>query len=175
MLLHRVEYLLIQNGRYAVLLHDAGVTVDPDVIVIRQDAVKAVLVPPVALLCFQAAAVQLVRNVDEGHAIEHHGVDLPHQVGLFRLDGILPVLALHIAQRQRSVHLAGLGVVPHTAPDVLGHILGVELIHIHHGAEGEAPGRGGPELLFGIERLYAEHIQLRLILEGLQHVPGDAV
>ena len=128
-----------------------------------------------SLLRGEASGVELVCDGDQRFSGEYLIVNLSDELGFLRLDGIPPIRAFDIAERDRTVHLAGLGVVPHTAPDVLGHVLGVELIDVHHRAEGEAAGCGVPKLLLGIERPDAEQVQLCFVLKSLQHVPGDTV
>ena len=91
------------------------------------------------------------------------------------IDDKLPILALLISVWDDGKYLALLGAVPETAHDVFGHVLAVELVHVHHGAEHEPACGVVSKFLLAIHHTNTGIGQALFIAQGIGHVSGDAV
>ena len=173
--LHGCENLLFQNRRYSVLNHNARVTIDADVIVILQHDMEAVLIPLSAELRVDTALVERAGNLSNRHVFQNTVEYLTDNGCFIRRDGIFALLAFDVAEREHTVHLAFVGVVHHATLDVLAHVLGIELIHVHHCPQRKAACGGVAKFLFGVQRLDSEQIKPGLILQSVQHIAGNTV
>ena len=72
-------------------------------------------------------------------------------------------------------HHAIRGVVIQAALDVLGHVLGIELVDIHHRTGGEASSRSIVEILLHIENANAQILKPSFVDQSLQHIAPHAV
>ena len=72
-------------------------------------------------------------------------------------------------------HHAICGVVVQTALDVLGHVLGIELVDIHHRAGSEASGRSIVEILLHIENTDTQLLKPCFVDKSFQHIAAYTV
>ena len=151
LLLHRIEQLLSHDGRHSVLHPVPGVLIHPDIPLVDEYPVKAPFVPEIAGPGLYPAAVEIVADVNQQIPRIEPLEDLPYYLSLFRLDLIAPISAPLVPIREGAVDHALLGVVHHAPHNVLGHVLGVELVDVHHIAEGKAASGGVVEVLLGVE------------------------
>ena len=127
------------------------------------------------MLCGNLSGIQIVRDggigFTRGDALEY----LPDNGGLVLVDLILAISALAVAERDHGDNLALHGCIHQAALDVLGHVLAVELVDVHHGAQGEASSGVVTKFFF---RIYHAHAHLRkfiLIGERMEHIAGNTV
>ena len=149
--------------------------IDADVIVILQHDMEAVLIPLAAELRADTALVERAGNLSNRHVFQNTVEYLTDNGCFIRRDGIFALLAFDVAEREHTVHLAFVGVVHHATLDVLAHVLGIELIHVHHCPQRKAACGGVAEFLFGVQRLDSEQIKPGLILQSVQHIAGNTV
>lgn len=73
-----------------------------------------------------------------------------------------------------TMHFLALSI--HHAPhDVLSHVLGIEVVDVHHIAEGKAAGGGVDEILLGVEATDAYIPEPGIVYHSVQHISAHAV
>ena len=175
-LLNFEEQLIADDAGDAALNTDIIVDIDAPVTLVEQHSMETALSPGPAPRRPDPPGVEVICNVDERLPAGYPAEDLPHDVILGRVQRIAHILPLLVAVGQVPVgDLAVLGVVPQAASDILGHVLAVELVDVHHGAEGKAPRRRVVEVLLRVEDADAKLLEPRFIDHGLEHIPAHAV
>ena len=111
---------------------------------------KAVLIPVAPQLRPYSALVERTRDLCKRNVFKNAVINLSDNSSFISGDGILPILALNIAEREHSVHLALCSIIHHPALDVLAHVFGIELVDIHHRPQRKATCGGVAKFLFGI-------------------------
>ena len=175
-LLHPKEKALVHDLGDAALDADVPVDVDAGVSFVGEQSVEAVLPPLASPAGLYAPGIQICSDVNERLPAGHPAEDLPDDLILRGIEGVPHILALLVAEGEAAVCDFALGrVVVKPALDVLGHVLGIELVDVHHGAEGEAAGRGVIEVLLGVKHPDSKVVQLSLVHHGLKHIAAHAV
>ena len=136
---------------------------------------EAALVPFPAIRSLNAAPVQIVCQIGVGPAFQKPVENLPDDCRLVFPDHELPVGACSITKGRPGVDHGFAGIVHQPAPDVLGHVLRIELIDVHHRPEREPAGSGVTEVLLNIQAMDTLLQQRSIVDHGLQHVPTHAV
>ncbi len=172
--LHSPKRLLFDDGRDPVFLYDPGIVIRSDVVVVAQQTVKAVFVPHASVARADAACVQVGGDGGKCFAAQVTAVDLAHDGGGRLVDGVESVDIL-IPERQTAVDPAIGSIVGHAAADILCHVFGIELVHVHHRAQGKAACGSVAEFLLRIHGADAVGVQLAFVAQGVEHVAGDAV
>lgn len=175
LLLHRIEQLLSHDGRHSVLHPVPGVLIHPDIPLVDEYPVKAPFVPEVPGPGLYPPAVEVIADVNQQIPRIEPLEDLPDYLSLFRLDLIPPIIAPPVPIREGPVDHALLGIVHHAPHDILGHVLGVELVDVHHIAEGKAAGGGVVEILLGVEAADTHVSEPGVVHHSVQHIAPHAV
>ena len=148
--LHGIKQLLPNNGGYSVLYPVSRKLVYSDIPLIYEHPVETAFIPTIARLGFDSTAIQVIGDVNQQISITESFEDLLDHFGLFRINLILAVGPLPVAQRHQAVYHALLGVVHHAPHDILGHIFRIELVDVHHVTESKATSGGVIEILLSI-------------------------
>ena len=140
-----------------------------------QNGSEAAFVPTGAFFCFDAAGVQVVQYIREGFIVRDPAIDLPDDFSFGLVHDDAAVHAAFQAKGQAAVALALAGIIHQAPGDVLGHVLAVELVDVHHAPECKAPGGGIIKIFLGVEDTDAQLVQPGFVHQGLQHIPADPV
>ena len=123
-----------------------------------------------------APGIEIVGNVNERFPTGHAAKNLTDNIILGRIQLIPQVLPFFIAEGQAAIgELAVLGVVPQTTPNILGHVLAVKLVDVHHGAEGKPARSRIVKIFLRVENADAQLLEPRFVYHGLEHIPAHAV
>ena len=136
---------------------------------------KRVLVPCCALACLNLAIVQIVGDAGFQFSAGNAPKNLLHDRRSLLVDFVATVSAAPVAKRQRPVHLALAGVVHQSAHDVLRHVLRIELVDVHHRAQGKPSGCVIPEFFLAIDHVHAVLRQLIFVGQRVEHIAADAI
>ncbi len=149
-ILHGIKHLLVDDRRHTILDANLIVCVYADIPLIGQKPMERASSPRLSQLCANPPGIEIVRY-DRIHFAAVYPMEYlaDDGRGIF-VDGILPVAALLVPEWQRGNHLALHRTVQQSTPDVLCHVLGVELVDVHHRAQGESAGSVVAELLLGV-------------------------
>ena len=139
-LLYLVPQGIINDGRYAALDTNIAVYVDAAVLLIGTQPVKTVFVPSAFICGFDAPAVQIAGNIREQLAGSDTGIDLPDDGCCWFIHHDLAIFAPLVAQRLPAVGHALVGIVHQAAAHILGKVVRIELVDIHHAAQRKPPG-----------------------------------
>lgn len=132
--------------------------------------------PPAAAACFHAAGVEILGDRDKRLAAGDAAEDLPHDFVVWRVEDIVQILVLFVAERKRAVcDLTLHRVVHEAAADVLGHIFAVKLVYVHHRAQREPSGGRVIEILLGVKHAHAEIVETGFVHHRLQHISTHPV
>ena len=168
--------LIADDPRDAALNANIAVDINAAVSLVGKDLLKARPPPRTTIRGCNASIIQTGHDINECLAAGNAREDLPDNRSLRLVDGIVQRFVRFIAVRQMAVrHHAVCGVVVQTALDVLGHVLGIKLIDIHHRAGGEAPGRSVVEILLHIENADAQLLKPCFVDKCLQHIAAYTV
>lgn len=173
-LLHGVKHLLGDDRRDAVFSNNARVTVGANVVIVLQEPVKTALVPWISQTCPQTSAVQIGGDAGECLLVQEPFEYLPDDCCRCFVDCIIASDIL-IAERQSTIDLAISGVVCHTTANVLGHVLGIKLVDVHHGTQSEPACGCVAEFLFCVEGADPIGFQPVLVAERIEHITCDTV
>ena len=175
LLLYNVENLTLHNRRYTVLDANITILVNTYVSLVRGQGMKRVLSPRPAEGCCYAPVVQIVGYRCQRFARRNPAVYLTDDLGSGLVDLILSISSAPVPERTATVDLTLLGVVIQSARDILGHVLAVKLIDIHHVPQREPSCCCVAEVFLDVQTADAVIHQLRVVEHGFEHVPTHAV
>ena len=174
-LLHTIKQAVRNNTRNAAFHPDVIVNINAAVALIAADRIKAAFGPRAAALGFDAAPVQIRRNIHKRLPAGHPRVNFLNHGSLRLIQHNAAVLPCLVPQWQRAVAQALAGIIHHAAGDVLCHILAVELVDVHHIAQRKAAGSGIVKIFLRVKGPYAPVFQAGFIGHGLQHIAAHTV
>lgn len=170
------EQLVADDPGNAALNADVIVDVDSPIPLVDQHGVEAALSPAIPPNRPDAPDIEIVGNVNERFPAGHAAKNLTDNIILGRIQLVPQILPLFIAKRQAAIgELTVLRVIPQTAPNILGHVLAVKLIDVHHGAEGEPARSRIVKIFLRVENADAQLLEPRFVYHGLEHIPAHAV
>ena len=122
-LFHLQEKGFVDDGRHTTLYPYIRIMVDPDISLIVQDGVEAVLPPEAAPLCVDTPAIQAIGDVHKRDALADLSENLPDNLGLRLIDGVPAIRPLAVTKGHGAIiHLALQRIVAHPPLDILGEV-----------------------------------------------------
>lgn len=170
------KQLVADDSGNAALNANIIVDVNSPVSLVDQHSVETAFPPAVPPDGPNPSGVEIVCNIHKSFAAGHTAKNLADNIILGRIQLIAQVLPLFIAKRQTAIsQLAILGIVPQTAPNVLSHVLAVELVDVHHGAESKPARCRIVKIFLRVEDADAQLLEPDFIHHGIKHIPAHAV
>lgn len=174
-LLHLVPQNIVNDRRDASLDAGIAVYVNSTVSLVTAQNLEAAFVPFAAGLRFYPSAVQIAGNVHKHFARSNTSVNLPDDCCCGFINNNLAIFATLVAQRLPAIRHALAGVVHQATAHIFGQVVRVELVDVHHTAQGKTPSGRIVKILLGVEHLYTAIHQAGFIDHGLHHVSTHAV
>ena len=174
-LLHLVEKRIADNAWDGALYTNIAVNINPAIAFVYQKPVEAAAAPRFSDAGSQTPGVEIPDDIYERFAGGHPAIDFADNLVLRGIKLKRQIGSSLVAIGEQAVCLCLHGIVQQPAPDILRHILGVKLVHVHHAAQSKPPGGGIVKVLCGIENPDAELIKPGLVHHGLQHIAANPV